>query len=231
MARLPELIGQMRECRSQQQLTGVLLDRIPPLLGADTLGLFLFGPSGMTIEQRGANDRSVDEYLAVTKEIPDPLFAAVTANMSATHIGKIMTDKAWRAHELFRHCVRPSSERYMGGPLVVGARLVGALSFGSPRSRKALTDSDVAFWNAVCLQASALMSSFGLETEKESLMSRLSPRECEIVKLVAKGFTNIEIGEALAISVNTVKKAMLSIFRKCDVSKRAELIAALGISF
>lgn len=230
MGGLLELIGQMRECRSQRELTGVILDRIPPLLGADTLGLFLFSPRGMIIEQRGASDRSVDEYLAVTKEIPDPLFAAVTATMSATHIGRIMTEGAWRSHELYRHCVRPSSERYMGGPLVVGPRLVGALSFGAPRSRNALTDSEVSFWNAVCLQASALMSSFSLETEKEPLMSHLSPRECEIVKLVAKGFTNVEIGKALAISVNTVKKAMLSVFKKCDVSRRAELVAALGIA-
>jgi DNA-binding CsgD family transcriptional regulator len=51
----------------------------------------------------------------------------------------------------------------------------------------------------------------------------ISPREAEIVGLVLRGMSNDEIGGALFISLDTVKKHLTSIYRKCGVRNRLQL--------
>jgi transcriptional regulator EpsA len=53
----------------------------------------------------------------------------------------------------------------------------------------------------------------------------LSAREAEIVRWVCLGKTNIEIGMILGISAFTVKNHLQRIFRKLDVSNRAQAVA------
>lgn len=50
----------------------------------------------------------------------------------------------------------------------------------------------------------------------------LTPRETEVLKLIAKGFSNREIASILAMSPDTVKTHVRNIFNKLEVSERAE---------
>ncbi len=50
----------------------------------------------------------------------------------------------------------------------------------------------------------------------------LTPREREILRLLAQGFTNQEIGEQLALSVGTVKNHLSVIFAKLSVRDRTQ---------
>ncbi|MHB8157581.1 MAG: response regulator transcription factor, partial [Desulfocucumaceae bacterium] len=52
----------------------------------------------------------------------------------------------------------------------------------------------------------------------------LTPREKEIIGLMARGKTNKEIGHALMISENTVKTYVKRVFSKMGVNSRVELI-------
>jgi len=52
----------------------------------------------------------------------------------------------------------------------------------------------------------------------------LTPRERQILKLIADGFTNRLIGERLCISVKTVETHRLNIMRKLNVHKVTELL-------
>jgi DNA-binding CsgD family transcriptional regulator len=52
----------------------------------------------------------------------------------------------------------------------------------------------------------------------------LSPRELEVVRLVAKGFSNKAIATVLDISPWTVSTYLRRIFSKMDVGSRAEMI-------
>ena len=52
----------------------------------------------------------------------------------------------------------------------------------------------------------------------------LTPREEQVVSLVAEGTGNREISQQLTISENTVKKALLRIYDKLGVSNRVELV-------
>lgn len=52
----------------------------------------------------------------------------------------------------------------------------------------------------------------------------LTPRERQILKLIADGFTNRLIGERLCISVKTVETHRLNVMRKLNVHKVTELL-------
>jgi two-component system response regulator NreC len=53
----------------------------------------------------------------------------------------------------------------------------------------------------------------------------LTPREIEVLRLVAAGHTNPEIGEQLVISIRTVETHRAAIHRKLGTSSRAEVVA------
>ncbi len=53
-------------------------------------------------------------------------------------------------------------------------------------------------------------------------MSDLTPREAEILELVAQGLTNREIGEKLFLAEKTVKHYMTSVLQKLQVRSRTE---------
>ena len=53
----------------------------------------------------------------------------------------------------------------------------------------------------------------------------LSPREYEVLRLIADGLDNAAIAEQLFISENTVKNHVTNIFAKLDVRTRAEAVA------
>lgn len=54
----------------------------------------------------------------------------------------------------------------------------------------------------------------------------LSPREFEVATLVAAGFSNAQIAEALFISVATVKDHVHAMLDKTDLRSRSEVAAA-----
>jgi len=56
------------------------------------------------------------------------------------------------------------------------------------------------------------------------LFVKLSPREIEILDLVARGNSNKLIGRKLAISDQTVKNHVSAILRKLDVNDRTEAV-------
>ncbi|MFO0108845.1 MAG: helix-turn-helix transcriptional regulator, partial [bacterium] len=88
---------------------------------------------------------------------------------------------------------------------------------------------DLADLSAVCLHLSAKMAT--LQATPKTFASAgncpLTARELEIAKLVAQGLTNGEIAVKLWITQNSVKQALKRMFRKLDVSTRAEMVAKL----
>lgn len=57
-----------------------------------------------------------------------------------------------------------------------------------------------------------------------NLFATLSPREKEVARLAARGYSNAQIAEELFISVETVKRHMSTIFEKLKIKSRKELI-------
>ncbi|SFJ59702.1 regulatory protein, luxR family [Paenibacillus sp. UNC496MF] len=63
---------------------------------------------------------------------------------------------------------------------------------------------------------------------KSSLIEPLSPREIEVLELIAMGLSNREIGEKLKLALDTVKGHNRRIFEKLQVKRRTEAIARAG---
>lgn len=59
----------------------------------------------------------------------------------------------------------------------------------------------------------------------QRLASPLSPREHEVLGLIAAGLSNTEVAERLIVGVSTVKKHVNAIFAKLDVTHRAAAVA------
>jgi DNA-binding CsgD family transcriptional regulator len=52
----------------------------------------------------------------------------------------------------------------------------------------------------------------------------LTPRECEILDLLASGQSNKELARTLGVSPNTVKTHLTSVFTKLEVDRRVKAI-------
>jgi DNA-binding NarL/FixJ family response regulator len=72
--------------------------------------------------------------------------------------------------------------------------------------------------------AALVLSEFRKVAKHEPGESGLSPRENEVLKLVAKGYTYREIAEKLFISVKTVQNHVQNILTKLQLRKRYELM-------
>ena len=69
-----------------------------------------------------------------------------------------------------------------------------------------------------------------LETDQTIVIPEnwgISPREVEVVKKIITGATNKEISEELFISMRTVETHLYSIYRKCGVKNKIELLHKL----
>jgi DNA-binding NarL/FixJ family response regulator len=67
----------------------------------------------------------------------------------------------------------------------------------------------------------ALSATERVESNSES---ELTPREIEVLRLVAVGLTNPDIAEHLSLSVNTVQTHLRSIFSKLNISTRSAAV-------
>jgi len=59
-----------------------------------------------------------------------------------------------------------------------------------------------------------------------NLVDPLTERECEVLQLIATGYTNQQIADALVITLNTVKKHSTHIYSKLGVKNRTQAIAS-----
>ena len=66
------------------------------------------------------------------------------------------------------------------------------------------------------------IGSLGVHAPGADLPGGLSPREAQILALVADGLSNREIGEELSISEHTAANHIRSILRKTDCANRTE---------
>ena len=60
--------------------------------------------------------------------------------------------------------------------------------------------------------------------EKTVVITALSKREMEIVRLAASGLSNCEVGQRLSLSASTVKNYLVRVYGKLGISTHIELI-------
>ena len=68
----------------------------------------------------------------------------------------------------------------------------------------------------------ALEHAPGLMRNRHDIIFKMSGREVEVLRLIAEGFTNREIGQILKVSLNTVKSHVGHIFDKLGINDRTQ---------
>jgi LuxR family maltose regulon positive regulatory protein len=63
------------------------------------------------------------------------------------------------------------------------------------------------------------------QSSAQTLLDPLSPRELEVLKLMAEGLSNQETSERLVVALDTVKGHNKKIFGKLHVQRRTEAVA------
>jgi DNA-binding NarL/FixJ family response regulator len=117
-------------------------------------------------------------------------------------------------HPIMSHAAAATRERVGLSRSAPGARSHGIGALRSSAGRKAGAEQ---MTKAVNFRAG------GVDAAGRAADS-LTPRELEIVRLVASGLRNKEIGRQLAITEGTVKIHLHNIYQKLQVASRIELI-------
>ena len=101
---------------------------------------------------------------------------------------------------------------------------VSSLAHGTASFALVLTDTAGLSWIERDTVTRAFRTIVGRDAPAESAEGTLTPREVEMVRMVAQGLRNKAIAERLAISEGTVKVHLHNIYEKFGVDGRLELL-------
>jgi DNA-binding CsgD family transcriptional regulator/tetratricopeptide (TPR) repeat protein len=177
-------------------VAALVYPELEPLAGASVM-------IGHLVSFYGAADRYLG-MLAATLGMPD---RAQLHFEAAMELNRRMGADTWLAHTAYEYA-RLLLEPERGGEDRQRASAMLA---------EAATLSERIGLRALSARVAELASPATAELPDE-----LSPREAQILRLVSRGLSNREIGEALVISEHTVANHMRSILRKTDCANRTE---------
>ncbi|MBD2108517.1 LuxR C-terminal-related transcriptional regulator [Nodosilinea sp. FACHB-13] len=213
----------IHQAEDEDSLRSQLAPQLGEYFAAKRSGIFFFDQ--LLVDQKFQTVLN----LALSLE-HNPVARYIAERHTPVHEGLVTTPKAWKLI-----CPRPDHWHVMAGPIVDRGQVVGSVGCTREKSMPAFDTQNLADLSAVCLHLSAWTASVRLtrsttpQPQHQSFnTSRLTPRELQIADLVALGRTNAEIGNELWITENSVKQALKRMFRKLNVSSRAELVAQIS---
>ncbi|MBH8551872.1 GAF domain-containing protein [Nostocaceae cyanobacterium CENA357] len=228
---LHELFQALASARDQRELRLRFMDRVGEHFSVQRWGIYLFNERSryVAIDIHGVPnaDTFVELYEKVGRTV-DPVLRYVVEHHAPAHEEMVLPPGGWKQCELYQNCCAYyDHEHIMTGPIVGGGSLVGAVYFARVGETPAFHHQDIANLSAVCTHLSACLATLGIQQIKinSSVNNHLTAREIQIAELVAQGLTNAKIGATLWITENSVKQALKRIFRKLEVTNRAEMVA------
>ena len=216
VASLHPLFTAIDSVKDERNLKTDVTSKLGEHFAANRSGIFFF-------DQISQLDPNIQKILKVALSIErNPVARYLTERHSPVHEGLVTSPKVWKMI-----CPRPDHWHVMAGPIVVRGQLVGMVGCTRDKSMPAFDTQNLADLSGICLHLSiwAVTTRLSSPSLKTAL---LTARELQIVELVALGRTNAEIGTELWITENSVKQALKRMFRKLEVSSRAEMVAQLS---
>ena len=230
MTNLQLLFKEIDRVKNESELRSHLAPQIGEYFTATRSGIFFF--------DRLVDNPKFKNVLNIALSIEhNPVARYLAERHTPVHEEMVTSPKAWKII-----CPRSDHWHVLAGPIVNRSQLVGTVGCTREKSMPGFDTENLADLSAICLHLSVwsatvksaqYSNSVALLTVREnrgqraSLITVLTPRELEIAELVAKGKTNAEIGRELWITINSVKQALKRMFRKLEVSSRAEMVAKL----
>ena len=217
------LFEAINQARSKDDMRLQIVPKIGEYFAAKRWGIFFF-------DQFPLADSNLQKILEIGLSIEhNPVVRYLVERHTPVHEGLVTSPKAWAII-----CPRPDHWHVMAGPIINRGQLVGVVGCTREKAMPAFDTQNLADLSAICLHLSVWAAtvrsqsvSLGKSQHQPFKIDRLTPRELEIAELVALGRTNAEIGNELWITENSVKQALKRMFRKLEVSSRAEMVAQL----
>jgi len=165
-------------------------------------------------------------------EILDPLLQAAEGLGRTGSVIRILIQKAL-AFDARGDTLRATKSLERALSLAQAGRYVRAfVDEGEPMARllrRTVTDGDARDYVKRLLAAfptskAAAPSKGKIAKAQSKLVEPLSDREMEVLRLVAAGRSNREIGEELCLAIGTVKKHVYNIYGKLDAKRRTEAV-------
>lgn len=227
---LHSFVLQARSVTHVASLIDTVMGCAPRIVGASVCGVFLRTPTGVEVHQTGAPEAFVTQYIASTAISADPVHSTLATRHGVIRSNDLFEDTEWQRHPFYRDLGAPFNlGAYMAGELVDAHALRGAIGVARPCGSAVFSVVDAQRLHTICLHASVAFTRLAREERTGSPSHALSPRQQQLVQLVANGLTNEQIGRACGITTHAVKKALERLFARINVSSRAELIATLGV--
>lgn len=216
---LQSLFQAIAHARDEQELRQHVMVRVREYFAAQRCGIFFF-------EQLLLAEKKLSDIAQRALSLDhNPVLRYVVERHAAVHEELVLPPGVWKTI-----CPRSDHAHVMAGPLVTNGCLVGGLGLTRDRETPAFNAQDIADLSALCLHLSIRLATIESRSTrfKQLNRARLTPREIQIAELVAQGQTNAQIGTTLWITENSVKQALKRMFRKLEVSSRAEMVAQLS---
>ena len=156
----------------------------------------------------------------------NPVLAYLLENHIPVHEGIILTTKKWQ-----QICPRFDHGHVMVGPIVNNGKLVGGLALTRDANALPFSNQNLLDLSALCLHISTQLIQINSQPKlanNQTPQIKITNRELQIAELVAQGLTNKQISKLLWITENSVKQALKRMFRKLNVSSRAQMTAVLS---
>ncbi|BAY34878.1 LuxR family transcriptional regulator [Nostoc carneum NIES-2107] len=210
------LFEAINQAQNEQELRSQVVPKLGEYFTTKKCGIFFF-------DQLRLLDRKLQKILEIALSIEhNPVARYLVERHTPVHEALVTSPHVWRMI-----CPRSDHWHVMAGPIVSQGKLVGAIGFTREQKMAAFDAQNLADLSALCLHLSIWNAT--VRSQSHNFKSdRLTPRELEIAELVALGYTNAEIGHQLWITENSVKQALKRMFRKLEVSSRAEMVAQLA---
>jgi DNA-binding CsgD family transcriptional regulator len=226
------LLDKLARCRSDTDVSGVAMDAVKGTFACHIGATILLDESLAATDRAffGVRQGDVEDYEDHWRPM-ERVFPAVMARAVPVHNWQVYTEDEWQRDRVWlgygrRHRIY----HYMSAPIFGSrGRLIGVFNLCRPPNgcrfdAKAVDMAGVfsGFLSATLARVSGAVPVIG-----DQAPDSLAPREIQVARLAAAGRNNVEIALALGIARETVKQTLGRVYRKLDVTGRAQMAATL----
>ena len=210
---MKSILNLISEASELEQIVQIVNQSVSEIFAAANQRLFLF--DDMTEEMRNKS------FADGRSPLDNPIFKKLYDEHAPVHEAIVLTSAEWRAL-----CPRADHRHVLAGPIVKSGELAGVLAVTRDDTTKQFDQQNLAQMSALCLHISSSLTRIeqGQSTSRVITIS-VTPRQQELIRLVARGMKNADIAQELHISEHSVKQALKRLYRKHDVSSRTQLLA------
>ncbi|MDZ8183589.1 MAG: LuxR C-terminal-related transcriptional regulator [Nostoc sp. ChiSLP02] len=216
---LQSLFDAIARASDEQELRSQVISKLSEYFAAERSGIFFF-------DKLWQFEKNIPRVVRLAFSLEhNPVLRYLVEHHAVVHEELLLSPGEWQVI-----CPRFDHYHVMVGPVVGSGHLLGAIGLTRTRNAPAFNAQELADLSALCLHISTWRATLQLRSTLFNSLSTnpLTQREIQIAELVAQGLTNAEIGATLWITENSVKQALKRIFRKLDVSSRAEMVGRLS---